>query len=89
VRRLEEERAEQVDDGDQGAVASLDHGQPAAGRVAWKFAGRTIFDDERGTARSPRAASVVAEGERVGSGGEQPLGEARRDPDAVLRRSRR
>ena len=47
-RRVEEERAEQVDHGDGRAVARRDDGEAAAGSAAAKFAGRiTRFDVAR------------------------------------------
>ena len=86
-RRLQEERAEHVDHGDGRPVAAAGAPSgPRPGAAAEKFAGR-ITRSELGEVGLDLGAppGVVAERDHVGAGGEQPLGELRRDPDAVGR----
>ena len=84
LRRLEEERAEEVEHRDLRAVARLHEREPATGRGGREV--RRPDDRRRGGEVGPDllpAPRVVAEREGVGACGEQPLGEARRDADAV------
>jgi len=84
VRRVEEERPEQVDDRDGGAVAGRDDGEPAAGRIALEV--RRPHDRLRrrqvgaDLLAPPR---VVSQRDGICTCGQQPLREAWRDPDAV------
>ena len=57
---------------------------PRPGAAAWRLAGRMTRSRRREVrADLLPAPGVVAERDRVGAGGEQPLGEPRRDADAV------
>ena len=83
-RGLQRERAHHVDDADPGAVRRGHDREPAARGGGGEV--RRPHDSVR--AREVRAdlrppPGVVAEGDRVGAGGEKPLGQLRRDPDAV------
>jgi len=84
VGGIEEERPEKIDDRDGGAVACLDDGEPAAGRLALEVRG--AHDRGRRRQIGPdllAAPSMVAERERVRAGCKEALGESRRDADAV------
>ena len=84
VRGVEEERSEQVDHRDRGAVTGIHDGQ-AAPRSGSLEVGRP--DDRPGRCEvGPdllAAPRVVPEGQRVGAGGQQPFRQPRRDPHAV------
>jgi hypothetical protein len=84
LRRVEEERAEQVDDGDLYAVARLDDREPAPGRqralvrrADYDLALREVVADAVAPER------VIAERHDVRSRAEQPVGELARDSGAV------
>ena len=84
-RRIEEQRAEDVDDSDLGSVAApATIVSPRPGASEAKFAGRTTrsLPDEvgRDLDSPPR---VVPERDRVGAGSEDPVCEPWRDPDPV------
>jgi len=84
VRGIEEERPEEIDDGDGRAVACLDDGEPAAGRLALEVRGAHDRRRRRQIGADLLAPPrVVAERERVRAGGEEAFGEPRRDADAV------
>jgi len=84
VRGIEEERTEEIDDRDGGAVACLDHGEPAAGRLALEVRG-AHDRRRRGQIGADLLAAprMVAKRERVRAGCEEALGKPRRDADAV------
>ena len=85
-RGLEEERAEQVDHrrpGCRRAAGTTASPRARGAARACSRAGSTRSDrlEVRRDLRAP--PRVVAERDRVGAGGEQLVGEPRRDPDAV------
>lgn len=83
---MEEEGSENVDDGKPCSIRRRDEGEPAPGRVRRRIC-RPDHSVRRVEVRPDLGApeSVVTECDRVGPGGEQPVGKARRDPDAVGR----
>jgi len=83
-RRLEEELAEQVEDGDCDPVLRLHDRKPAAGRLCSGVRG-TDHALARGEVGADPAAAVrvVAEGDHVGTRGEELVGELRGDAGAV------
>jgi hypothetical protein len=81
---MEEEGTEHVDDSQSRTVYRRDHGKPTsrggAGRIRrpdYSIRGLEIGPD----LRAPKG--VIPERDRVGSGGEQPVGQARSYPYAV------
>ncbi len=83
-RRVQEERAENVDHGEAGAVRGGDDHEPAS-RSRTRRVRRT--DDAIGClevrADLGPPKRVVAERDRIDAHAEELVGEARRDPDAV------
>jgi hypothetical protein len=81
---MEEQRAEDVDDGKPGAVRARDDREPAS-RCQRRRVRRS--QDAIGGVEIRRdlgaAERVVPQRDRVDSGREEPVGEARRDPDPV------
>jgi hypothetical protein len=83
-RCVEEERSEQVDGGDLDAVPRLDDGDAAAGRQRAGVGGTDDAVALLEVRPDPVAAKgVVPERDQVGTRGEQPVGELRRDAGAV------
>jgi hypothetical protein len=83
---IEEERAHEVDDGDRLAAGGRDDGQAPAGSAVAE-----VRRTEDAVARLqhgkevPVAPDVVARGDDVGPGGEELLGELRREAEPVGR----
>ena len=83
-RRVEEELAEEIEHRDAHAVPRLDDGHPVARRQRALVRGTDDAVARREVAADAAAAvRVVAERHDVGAGGEELVGELRRDPDSV------